>query len=179
MSGKPSEVVYAEDIYVGYRYYNTFKVNTAYEFGYGLSYTQFDYLNLDISSTEFKDRLKVTVLIKNAGKVPGREVVQLYLGAPAVKLNKPSEELKGFAKTRLLKPGEIQTVSFEITAKELASFDETSSSWIAEAGKYTVKVGASSKDIRQNISFTLKKELTVKKVNKALAPQREIKKLYK
>ena len=179
MSGKPSEVVYAEDIYVGYRYYNTFKVNTAYEFGYGLSYTQFDYLNLDISSTEFKDRLKVTVLIKNAGKVPGREVVQLYLGAPAVKLNKPSEELKGFAKTRLLKPGEIQTVSFEITAKELASFDEVSSSWIAEAGKYTVKVGASSKDIRQNISFTLKKELTVKKVNKALAPQQEIKKLYK
>lgn len=179
MIGKPSEVVYAEDIYVGYRYYNTFNVNTAYEFGYGLSYTQFVYSNLKISSTEFKDKLTVSVEVKNTGKVAGREVVQLYLGAPAGKLNKPAEELKGFGKTKLLKPGETETLSFELTSKELASFNEASSSWIADAGKYMVKVGASSKDIRQTGTFMVKNEIMVKKVSKALTPTREIKKLYK
>ncbi len=179
MSGKPSEVVYAEDIYVGYRYYNTFNVNTAYEFGYGLSYTQFTYSNLKISSPEFKDKLTVSVEVKNTGKLAGREVVQLYLGAPVGKLNKPAEELKGFGKTKLLKPGESETLSFDVTSKELASFNEALSSWVAHAGKYMVKVGASSKDIRQTGTFTVKNEIMVKKVSKALTPSREIKKLYK
>jgi beta-glucosidase len=97
--------------------------------------------------------------------------VQLYLSAPARKLDKPDLELKGFAKTRLLQPGESQTLQFEIHARNLASFDPASFSWVAEAGKYTVKIGASSRDIRQTASFDLDGELIVKKESKAFVPK--------
>jgi beta-glucosidase len=167
---KKSRVVYEEGIYVGYRYYQTFDVKPAYEFGYGLSYTMFDYSGLTLNSITFFDKLTATVTVKNTGKAAGKEVVQLYLSAPAKKLDKPEEELKGFTKTRLLQPGESQTVSFTITPRNLSSFDVDSSSWVAEAGKYEVRIGASSKDIRQKASFILNKELMVKKENKALAP---------
>jgi beta-glucosidase len=172
--GGPSEVIYEEDIYVGYRYYSTFNKPVAYEFGYGLSYTQFGYSNLKLSSNKFDSRLTVSVDVKNTGKVAGREVVQVYLSAPAKKLNKPSEELAAFGKTGLLKPGESQTLSFEVNPRDLSSFDTASSSWVAEAGKYIVKVGASSKDIKDTASFELDKELIVKTVSKALSPQKEI-----
>jgi beta-glucosidase len=104
----------------------------------------------------------------------GKEVAELYLSAPAVKLDKPSMELKGFAKTRLLKPGESQTLSFDIDSRRLSSFDPASSSWIAEAGKYDVKVGASSKDIKLSSSFTLARDLTVKKESVSLLPKEKI-----
>ncbi len=174
----PAEVVYEEDIYVGYRYYNTFNIPVAYEFGYGLSYTQFEYNNIQVSSTEFNNQLTVSVEITNTGELPGREVVQVYLSAPAQKLDKPAEELAAFGKTGLLNPGESQTMSFVIHPIDLASFDETTSSWVAEAGKYELRIGASSKDIRQTASFELGKELIVKKVNKALAPERDINRLH-
>lgn len=165
---KPSRVVYEEGIYVGYRYYDAFKIAPAYEFGYGLSYTTFEYSNLTLGSRKFADPLRVTVDVKNSGSMAGREVVQLYLSAPANKLDKPVAELKGFAKTRLLQPGESQTLTFELRARSLASFDPATSSWIAEAGKYTVKIGASSRDIRQTASFDLDSDLVVKKESKAL-----------
>jgi beta-glucosidase len=167
---KKSRVVYEEGIYVGYRYYETAGVKPAYEFGYGLSYTTFDYSGLALSAKKFSDKLIATVTVKNTGKVAGKEVVQLYLSAPAKKLDKPEEELKGFAKTRLLKPGEAQTVSFTVTPRNLSSFDPASSSWVAEAGMYELRIGASSRDIRQKASFDLDRELIVKKENKALAP---------
>ena len=167
---KPSKVIYEEGIYVGYRYYETFKVAPAYEFGYGLSYTSFEYSNLSLSSQKFTDKLAVAVDVKNSGKVAGKEVVQLYLSAPANKLDKPVAELKGFAKTRLLQPGESQTLKFELTARSLASFDPASSSWIAEAGRYTIRIGASSRDIRLTAPFDLDAELIPKKESKALAP---------
>jgi beta-glucosidase len=166
--------VYEEDIYVGYRYYNSFDKEVAYEFGYGLSYTEFTYSNLKLSSDDFKDSILVSIDIKNAGPIAGKEVVQVYLSAPSGKLNKPREELAAFAKTRLLEPGQSQTLSFELNARDLASFDTASSSWLAEAGEYTVKAGASSKDFRQTTSFLLSKDIVVKKVNRALSPQREI-----
>lgn len=174
MRGKPSEVVYEEGIYVGYRYYTTFQVPVAYEFGFGLSYTQFEFSNLKLSGTEFKDNLTATVDIKNTGKVAGREVVQLYLSAPSQRIDKPAEELKGFYKTKMLNPGESETVTFTIAKKDLASFDTPTSSWIADEGSYTVKIGASSADIRQTATFSLAKQEVVTKVNKALAPTREI-----
>ncbi len=174
---KPSRIVYEEGIYVGYRYYETFKVKPAYEFGYGLSYTTFEYGNLSLSSHKFTDTITVAVDVKNSGKAAGKEVVQLYLSAPAAKLDKPVAELKGFAKTPSLKPGESQTLKFEISARNLASFDPASSSWLAEAGSYTVKIGASSRDIRQTASFTLDSDLTVKKESKALAPKAGINEL--
>ena len=114
----PAEVTYEEGIYVGYRYYNTFNVKTAYEFGYGLSYTNFNYSNLTLSSSIFSGKIIATVTITNSGSVAGKEVVQLYLNAPAKKTDKPSEELKAFAKTNLLQPGKSQTLKFVINASE-------------------------------------------------------------
>jgi beta-glucosidase len=176
-AGKPTEAVYEEGIYVGYRYYNTFGVKPAYEFGYGLSYTNFNYGSVKLSDSKFRDKLTATVSIKNTGRVAGKEVVQLYISAPKQKLKKPESELKGFVKTRLLQPGESQTVTFTITPRDLSSFDATSSSWIAEAGTYILKVGASSMNIKDSASFVLDKDLTVLKSRKLLAPRREIKEL--
>ena len=99
--------------------------------------------------------------MKNAGGAPGREVVQLYLSAPGRTIPKPALELRGFAKTKTLKPGESETLSFTLTARDLASFDEPASSWRAEAGTYTVKIGASSEDIRQTATFALAADETV------------------
>jgi beta-glucosidase len=175
--GRPAVITYEDGIYVGYRYYETFKVKPAYEFGFGLSYTTFEYSNLKLSSAKFSGSMTVTVDIKNNGKRAGKEVVQLYLSAPAARLDKPVMELKGFAKTRLLQPGESQTLTFLVTSHNLASFDPSVSSWIAEAGKYDVKVGASSKDIRQNASFTLSKDLTVKKETVSLVPKEKVNEL--
>ncbi len=167
----PAEVTYDEGIYVGYRYYNTFNVKPAYAFGYGLSYTNFSYSNLKLSSSVFNGKINATVTIKNTGSVAGKDVVELYLSAPSKEMKKPSEELKGFAKTNLLKPGESQTITFTITPKDLSSFDTKSASWIAEAGNYTVKIGASSTDIKQKADFQLKKDLMVEKDENVLKPQ--------
>ncbi len=179
MRGKPAEVTYEDGIYVGYRYFSTFKVPVSYAFGYGLSFTTFEYNNLKFSSSKFNNTLTVTVDVKNTGKTAGREVAELYLSAPAKKLDKPAIELKGFAKTRLLNPGETQTLTFTIVPHHLASFNTASSSWIAEAGTYTVQVGASSDDLKQTGTFTLGKDLVVKKETKALAPKGEITELKK
>ncbi len=172
-----SEVIYEEGIYVGYRYYNTFKIKPTYEFGYGLSYTTFNYGPVKLNATSFKGKITATITITNTGKIAGKEVVQLYLSAPKGKLDKPSEELKGFAKTVLLEPGKSQTLTFTLEPKDLASFDTNTSSWIAEAGQYSVKIGASSLDIKSVSSFVLPKELIVEKVHKALAPQVSINEL--
>jgi len=177
MRRTPWEMVYEDDIYVGYRYYNTFKVPVAYEFGYGLSYTGFTYSNLKLSTPDFKGQLTATVDVKNSGKVAGREVVQLYIGAPSGKLNKPAETLAAYGKTKLLKPGESQTVSFKIETRDFASFNEATSTWIAEAGTYNLKIGASSLAIKQTATFKIAKELEAGKVTKALSPTREINRL--
>ena len=174
MRVRPAVVTYEDGIYVGYRYYETFKVKPAYEFGFGLSYTNFTYSNLKLSSQKFTGNITVTVDIKNSGAVAGKEVAELYLSAPSVKLDKPSLELKGFAKTKLLQPGESQTLTFIIDSRRLSSFDPASSSWIAEAGKYEVKIGASLKDIRQSSTFILAKEITVKKETVSLVPKEKI-----
>jgi beta-glucosidase len=167
----PAEVTYNEGIYVGYRYFNSFGVKPAYAFGYGLSYTSFDYSTLKLNSSTFGGKLTATVTVTNSGAVPGKEVVQLYVTAPKGKLDKPSLELKAFAKTRVLQPGQSQAISFTIKAADLASFNTIRSAWIADAGKYTVKIGASSEDIKQTAGFTLAKEIVTQTVNKVLQPQ--------
>jgi beta-glucosidase len=139
-----------------------------------LSYTTFEYSNLKLSATKFNGKMTVTVDIKNTGTVAGKEVAELYLSAPAKKLDKPAIELKGFAKTRLLQPGETQTLAFVLDSRSLASFDPSVSAWIADAGSYTVKMGASSKDIRLSETFTLSRDLTVKKETVALVPQEKV-----
>ncbi|MFY9152057.1 MAG: beta-glucosidase [Prolixibacteraceae bacterium] len=179
MKRTPWEVIYEDDIYVGYRYYNTFDVPVAYEFGYGLSYSTYEISNLQINSGDFSGELTATVDVKNTGSVAGREVVQAYVSSPSGKLNKPEETLAAFAKTKMLQPGESQTISLRIEAKDFASFDEASSSFIAEAGDYSLKIGASSKDINQTVAFKIAAEIEVGKVSKALSPSREINKLVK
>jgi beta-glucosidase len=173
----PCDVTYEEGIYVGYRYYNSFKVKTAYEFGFGLSYTDFKYSELNLSSSEFKNELTVKVTVTNSGKVAGQEIVQLYLSAPAVTMDKPAEELKSFGKTDLLSPGKSQTLTFILTTRDLASYDTKQTAWVAEAGKYEVKIGASSDDIRLAKSFKLASSMIVEKVNKVLVPPKRINEL--
>ena len=163
-------VLYNEGIYVGYRYYDSFKIQTSYEFGYGLSYTTFEFSDLKLSSKTFNGMLKIEVTVKNSGKVDGKEVVQLYLSSPESGIEKPFQELKGFAKTKLLKPGDSQQLSFELDARSIASFWTGKSAWVADPGVYLVKIGASSKDIRLKSSFTLPKELIVEKVHNVLYP---------
>jgi beta-glucosidase len=175
----PAEVTYEDGIYVGYRYYSTFKVDPAYEFGYGLSYTTFKYSDLKISVPVFDGKLTASVTITNTGSVAGKEVAQLYLSAPAVKLDKPVIELKGFAKTRLLRPGESQTLTFDINEKSLASYDTKREAWIADGGNYVISIGASSKDVKATAKFNLAKELVVEKDEEAAVPQVEINELKK
>jgi beta-glucosidase len=167
----PGEVTYDEDIYVGYRYYSSFNVKPAYEFGYGLSYTQFKYSDLTLSSTDFTKPVTATITITNTGKIAGKEAAQLYITAPSGKLNKPVMELKSFGKTNLLKPGQSQKLSFIINPSDLASFNTDATAWIADAGDYTIKVGSSSANIRQTASFSLSKDIVTEKCNKVLVPQ--------
>ncbi|WP_081897804.1 glycoside hydrolase family 3 N-terminal domain-containing protein [Flavobacterium sp. 83] len=165
----PTSVTYEEGVYVGYRYYNTFNVKPSYEFGYGLSYTSFDVANLKLSATTFANKITATVTVKNTGKTAGKEVVELYLSAPAKNTDKPSSELKAFAKTNLLQPGESQTITLTLNPKNLASFVTAKNAWIAEAGSYKVAIGTSSLNIKQTAKFSLAKELVVEKTNAAFA----------
>ena|GEM_PF-480048 len=177
--GTSSGVIYNEDIYVGYRYYDAFNVPVSYEFGYGINYSTFEYSNLQLNSTTFDDvdsTIDISVDIKNISQVPGKEVVQFYVGAPGISMPKPVKELKGFAKTKELAGGESQTVSTTLDAMLLASFDEARSAWVVEPGTYKVYAAASSKDIRQVATFTVSEELVVETVNDVMAPDRTINK---
>ena len=165
----PTSVTYEEGVYVGYRYYNTFNVKPSYEFGYGLSYSTFDVSNLKLSSKAFANKMTVTVTVKNTGNVAGKEVVELYLSAPAKSIDKPSSELKAFAKTNLLQPGESQTITLALNPKNLASFVTSRNAWIADAGFYKVAIGTSSLNIKKTADFTLAKELVVEKTNSSFA----------
>ena len=158
----PDSTIYNEGIYVGYRYYTSKGVPTAYPFGYGLSYTTFAVKQLKLNSNAFKDKLTATVTVTNTGKRPGKEVVQLYLSAPATKIDKPRMELKGFIKTRLLRPGEAQTLSFTLFPEDLASFSEQNQAWVADKGSYTVNIGNSSEHIMQRASFALNRQINIK-----------------
>jgi beta-glucosidase len=167
---KPAEAVYEEGLYVGYRYYNTFGVKPAYDFGYGLSYTTFSYSPVKLSTNRFQDKVVVTVSVENTGKVAGKEVVQLYVSAPKQKLSKPASELRAFAKTRLLKPRESQVISFTLTARDLASFDPSTSSWIAEGGTYSINIGASASETKTSATMVLPRDVVVERSKRLLAP---------
>jgi beta-glucosidase len=170
----PSEVIYEEGIYVGYRYFNTFKVKPAYPFGHGLSYTNFEYSGLKLSASTFTDQIKVEITIKNSGKMAGKEAVQLYLAAPKSKLDKPESELKAFGKTKLLQPNESQALTFTLSATDLASFDPNLSAWVADGGVYTVKIGRSALDIEGQATFTLPETKVLGKTPRILLPQKTV-----
>ena len=159
---------YEEDIYVGYRYFDSFEVPVSYPFGYGLSYTTFEYSDAKIS--EKGDAYEITVNVKNTGKVEGKEVVELYISAPDSKAaNKPVKELKAFAKTKLLSPDESETLTLTVKAADLASFDEAASAWVVAEGEYQFLVGASSQDIKATLKAKAKAQQT--KVNSVIPLQ--------
>ncbi|MGC9225994.1 glycoside hydrolase family 3 C-terminal domain-containing protein [Caldivirga sp.] len=155
----PKVVKYCEGVYVGYRYYDKYGIEPAYEFGFGLSYTRFEYRNLKVT---IDDSVKVSFDVINVGKYPGKEVAQVYVKAPQGSLDKPVQELKAFKKTRLLNPGEVDHIELTINIKELASFNDAKGLWIVDKGEYEVRVGASSRDIRLTSKFTLNNEISFK-----------------
>ena len=175
--GEQKNVTYAnyeEGIWVGYRYFNTTGKSVSYPFGYGLSYTTFEYSAPKVTPT--KDGFRATITVKNTGKVAGKEVVELYVSAPAGNLVKPEQELKGFAKTKELQPGESQTLTIDVTLYSLASFNDAVDQWETAAGNYTVKFGANVEDIRCTAPFRLAKEQTWKALD-ILKPEKEIKEI--
>ena len=162
---------YEEDIYVGYRYFDSFDVPVSYPFGFGRSYATFDYDQAKIAEKD--GGYEVTVNVKNSGEHEGKEVVQLYVSAPDNKAaNKPAKELKAFAKTKLLKPGESETVTLKVKTEDLASFDEEASAWVVAAGEYQFLVGASSQDIRSTLSASVKAQS--QKANNVLKPEKKM-----
>ncbi len=148
------ETKYEEGIYVGYRWFDKQNIPVSYPFGYGLSYTTFGYS--DATASLSGDVVKVSVKVTNTGSVAGKESVQVYISAPAGKLDKPVKELKGFAKTRKLAPGESQTVEVSFAAADMSSYDESKPGWVLDPGTYNILVGASAADIRATASVDVK-----------------------
>ena len=148
------QVYYKEDIYVGYRGFDRDKVQPQFPFGFGLSYTTFAYGKP--SAAVNGESIEVVVPVTNTGKVAGKEVIQVYVSAPASKtLPKPVKELKGFAKTRLLAPGESQTLHVTIPRSDLASWNEQTHQWQVDGGTYTFSIGASATDLRQKTKLAI------------------------
>ncbi len=175
--GKPSNKKdvgycnYEDGIYVGYRYFETAQAEVSYPFGFGLSYTTFAYSKPTVRAT--KDGFEASITVSNTGNVAGKEVVQLYVTAPNGQVAKPALELKAFAKTRELKPGESQTIQMKVSNYDLASFIESESAWVADAGRYQIKFAAAVNDVRATSTYTLSKPLKVTVTN-ALAPKNPI-----
>ena len=165
---------YNEGIYVGYRYFQTAGAPVSYPFGYGKSYTTFEYSKPIVKATD--KGFTATITVKNTGAVAGKESVQLYVAAPAGGLEKPAFELKGFAKTKELAPGESQTLTIDVCRYTLASFNEANSAWETAAGTYKVMFGANAADIRGTGEYRLKKA-ECWKVNNVLAPAQLINEL--
>ncbi len=140
------ETKYEEGIYVGYRWFDKNNIPVSYPFGYGLSYTTFDYSDFATSLADGK--VKVSVKVTNTGSVAGKEAVQVYISAPAGNLDKPVKELKAFAKTNKLAPGESQTLDISFAAADMSSWDESKGGWVLDPGTYKILVGASAADIR-------------------------------
>ncbi len=166
---------YAEGIWVGYRYFQTAGKAVSYPFGYGLSYTTFAY-SKPVVKVEKDGTVKATVTVTNTGSVAGKEIVELYVSAPDGGLVKPVYELKGFAKTKELKPGKSETLTITIDPYALASFNENSSAWETAAGNYTVHFAASAADIRCTAPFKLAKPQSWP-VHRVLLPAEPVKEI--
>lgn len=138
---------YEEGIYVGYRHFDTANLDVSYPFGYGMSYTNFEYGEMELVYEN--DSLKITVPVMNAGQVSGKEVVQFYISKDSTQIDRPVQELKAFAKTALLSSGETDTLRVIVPVKNLRYWNESSSQWTLEPGTYRIKAGASSRAIKK------------------------------
>ena len=168
-----SEVIYEEGIYVGYRYFDSFDVPVSFPFGFGLSYTDFEFSDLETSMSE-DGTLQVSCKITNTGKEAGKEVVQLYIGSPQTSLDKPDHELRAFVKSKLLAPDESLEISFTLTAKDYASFDTDQTAWVLNSGVYTISVGNAINQLPLTREVKLEKEVLVLETTQSMLPGREI-----
>lgn len=157
MARRVTPVVYEENIFVGYRWYEHRKIEPLYAFGHGLSYTTFAYTELNVSppAIPLDGRVSIEFMVTNTGKVAGAEIAQLYIRDPNAPVQRPDKELKGFTKV-MLQPGQKQFIRFRLTAKEFAYWDVTVHSWRTDARKYTLLVGGASNRIALEGSVTLK-----------------------
>ena len=172
--GVPSEEIYEEGIYVGYRYFDAFNVDVSYPFGFGLSYTIFEYSNLNM--LQDGDDITISCDIKNIGKASGKEVVQLYVKSALGAIEKPVKELKGFTKTKLLNPGDSQQIVIKTNVNELGYYDTKSHSWKLDSGLYNFILASSSKQIELNKDIALEAR-TIKTTEQLLSPQVDINEL--
>ena len=154
--GIDSQAQYSEGVFVGYRHYDKNNITPLFPFGYGLSYTNFSYSNIALSpaSASPTSTVAVSLDVTNTGSRAGAEVVQLYLGIPSTNVPEPPKQLKGFQKVSL-QPGQTQHVSFSLTPQDLSYWDINAHDWLVQNGTYQVMIGSSSRDIRQQASFTV------------------------
>lgn len=155
--GRDLKVNYEEDILVGYRWFDTKGLPVVYPFGYGLSYTTFDYsnLNTDKKTYDQADTIQATFTLTNTGDREGAEVAQLYVSDPVCSVMRPVKELKGFKKV-FLKPGESRRITLNIPVSSLAFYSEAQSQFVVEPGEFILQLGASASDIKQKISIEVK-----------------------
>ena len=181
--GDPVKDYYCEDIFVGYRYFETFeKSKVKYPFGYGISYTTFEHDNRKILCDINSRSLKVTCTVKNTGNVPGKDVAQVYVSAPMGKLGKPAKVFAGFKKTGLISPGASKDVTIDIPFERFASFDDTGVTgdpycFLLEEGEYKVYEGINVRDSVLAGSFELSEKIITEKLSEALAPNESFKRM--
>ncbi|MFY9357997.1 MAG: glycoside hydrolase family 3 C-terminal domain-containing protein, partial [Defluviitoga tunisiensis] len=158
--GEGNKVEYREGVFVGYRYYDKKEIEPLFPFGYGLSYTTFEYTDISVDKKEITDKetIEVKVKVKNTGKVKGKEIVQLYIRDVESKVNRPEKELKGFEKIELA-PGEEKTVTFKLDKRSFAYYNTEIRDWYVESGEFEILVGKSSKEIE--LKETVKVNSTV------------------
>ncbi|MBQ7615754.1 MAG: glycoside hydrolase family 3 C-terminal domain-containing protein [Butyrivibrio sp.] len=158
-SGNP---VYAEGIFIGYRYYEKRRMPVLFPFGHGLSYTEFEYMDLKVSrdSITDNDTVDVSIDVWNVGRYPGKEIIQLYVSDDASKVSRPLKELKGFKKI-FLNPGEKKTVTFTLDKRSFAYYNETIHDFHVESGDFSIMVGASSDDIRHTAAIHVESSVEI------------------
>ena len=173
--GEEGNPVYAEGIFIGYRYYEKKRMPVLFPFGHGLTYSEFVYSNMSVSADSFSDdeKIKVKVNVWNVGKYEGKEVVQLYISRDGGRIIHPTKELKSFAKVSL-KPGEKKDVTFEIDREALSYYETRIHDFYAESGEYSVMIGASSTDIRCTKQITYKNSIRIKKEMNMLTPVEDV-----
>lgn len=169
----PYQEDYKEDIFVGYRYFDTKKLDVVYPFGYGLSYTDFVFENYEVKA-DWKE-VTVSLDVRNTGNVPSKEVIQLYVSAPAGKLKKPYQELRAYTKTDLINSGAVRRVTLKVNTRDLASYDEETSAWIMEKGKYLLRVGKNSRNTEVIGAIEVDETATVVQLSRQLTIDRELK----
>lgn len=169
--GNTNQEVYNDDIFVGYRYYDTFGVDVAYEFGYGDSYTDFEITTDSVKAD--KDKVTVTATVKNTGSVSGKEVVEVYFSAPDGSIDKPYQELAAYAKTDELAPGAKQTLTISFDTKEMSSYDTEKAAYVMEDGNYVIRVGNSSRNTHVAAKLNLAADVITEQYSNLMVPVTE------